>query len=120
MRDGRKARSAEESQKHISDAINKYKEQIKEPVLKKAIINSIQIQLVEYKGQKVVCFGEADECNNIAVEGWTIHPNDYEEELSIIYAEGFNTYCEAVKAIVDDLEQRLKPCRVQLEEISFI
>ena len=122
MRDGRKARTAEESKKHINDAINKYKKMVieEQPKLKKETINNTEVELVEYKDQKVLCFGEASEFNNIAVEGWIIHPNNYEEELSTIYAEGYNTYCEAVKAIVDDLEQRLKPCKIQLEEISFI
>ncbi len=90
------------------------------PVLKKETINNTQVDIVEYKGNKVLCFGEPSEFNNISVEGWIIHPNNYEEELSTIYAEGYNSYCEAVKAIFNDLEKRLKHCKVQIEELSFI
>lgn len=115
MRDGKKARSTEESKKHVSDAIQQYKETINEPV------QQINENTFKYKGSKISMYGEASDSNNMAVEGWLIlEGGNYEEELSEIYAEGYNSYKEAIKAVYDDLEKRAYPHKIQIEEISFI
>lgn len=73
----------------------------------------------EYKGKKVSVYGKADECNNMAIEGWLYLIPNYEEEYSTIYAEGYNTYKEAVKAVIDDSFRRYGN-KFDIEEISFI
>ena len=73
----------------------------------------------EYKGKKVTVYGEADECNNMAIEGWLYLIPNYEEEYSAIYAEGYNTKKEAVKAVIDDSFRRYGN-KFDIEEISFI
>ena len=73
----------------------------------------------EYKGKKVAVYGEADECMNMAIEGWLYLIPNYEEEYSTIYAEGYNTKKEAVKAIINDSFRRYGD-KFDIEEISFI
>lgn len=84
-------------------------------------VQQINENTFKYKGSKILMYGEASESNNMAVEGWLIlEGGNYEEELSEIYAEGYNTYKEAIKAVYDDLEKRAYPHKIQIEEISFI
>ena len=115
MRDGRKARSQEESAKHVSNAIAEYKKSIElEEEVKQVDKNTFT-----YKGKKVSVYGEASEFNNMAIEGWIYSKPNYEEEYSVVYSEGYNTCKEAVKAVIDDSFKRYGN-NFDIEEISFI
>ena len=112
MKDGR-VNTAEVRQANIMSAISQYKKDIKEEV------KQISENTFEYKGKKVAVYGEADECNNMAIEGWLYLIPNYEEEYSIVYSEGYNTKEEAVKVVIDDSFRRYGN-KFDVEEISFI
>ena len=67
-----------------------------------------------YRGNRVSVYGTASEYNNMAVEGWI-----GEEEYSPIYSEGYSTYYEAVRAVVDDTIRRFGT-RGSVEQIEFV
>ena len=87
--------------------------------LKEEEVKQTSENTFEYKGKKVAVYGEADECMNMAIEGWLYLIPNYEEEYSVIYAEGYNTKKEAVKAVINDSFRRYGD-KFDIEEISFI
>ena len=109
MRDGRKARSSEESANYRNDAIAQYKKAIEIEEVKEINHNTF-----EYKGNKVFCYGEASEFNNMAIEGWI-----RDEEYSVIYSEGYNSYKKAVKAVVNDTI-KIYGVNCLIEQIEFV
>ena len=67
-----------------------------------------------YRGNSVSVYGTASEYNNMSVEGWI-----GDEEHSPIYGEGYNSYAEAVRAVVDDTIRRFGSYG-SVEQIEFV
>lgn len=67
-----------------------------------------------YRGNTVSVYGTASEYNDMAVEGWIGY-----EEHSPIYSEGYNSYAEAVRAVVDDTIRRFGS-EGSVEQIEFV
>ena len=83
-------------------------------LVKEKEVKEINHNTFEYRGHKVSCYGEASEFNNMAIEGWI-----RDEEYSVIYSEGYSTYKEAVKVIVNDTIKRYGvDCLI--EQIEFV
>ncbi len=111
---------------HMSQ--NEIKERL-EKVNQRNEDNGVEVEVVElveqvkktgentyfYRGSNVSVYGEASECNNMSIEGWF----EDDEELSVIYAEGYNSYKQAVKKVIDDLTRRYGK-GITVEELSFI